>query len=195
MKIYKHRVNKMRDLERLSPEFGAEIDLRLYFGELILQHDPFKAGELFSEWLKVWNGHSLILNVKECGIEEMVLQLLAEKGISDFFFLDQSYPIIRQMISNGNSKVATRVSDFEDIETASKSGSDWVWLDSFSGNWSYLKDIAPMLRKNSQQTCLVSPELQRLEIDAEVIMLKNILLDNEIQVSAVCTKNVELWQP
>ena len=144
MKIYKHRVNKMRDLERLSPEFGAEIDLRLYFGELILQHDPFKAGELFSEWLKAWNGQSLILNVKECGIEEMVLQLLAEKGISDFFFLDQSYPIIRQMISNGNSKIATRVSDFEDIETASKSGSDWVWLDSFSGNWSYLKDIAEL---------------------------------------------------
>ena len=121
MKIYSHRVNTISELQKINPEYGVEIDLRTKLGELILSHDPYVDGELFSEWLKHWRGHSLILNVKEDALEDSILELLVKNGVSDYFFLDQSFPSIRRCVNMGITKVATRVSDFEDLETALRS--------------------------------------------------------------------------
>ena len=76
MKIYSHRVNTISALEKVEPSYGVEIDLRTKGGNLILSHDPFAEGELFSEWLKYWRGQSLILNVKEDALENSILQYL-----------------------------------------------------------------------------------------------------------------------
>jgi hypothetical protein len=141
----------------------------------------------------VWNGQPLILNVKEDALEPAIMSLLASYSIEDYFFLDQSYPSIRRMIQNGMTKVATRVSDYEDLVTALSSGSDWVWLDSFSGNWSYLIDVVPKISKNNQKTCLVSPELQRVGSQDELERLQQILSQSNLTITAVCTKTPGKW--
>jgi hypothetical protein len=159
----------------------------------VLAHDPFTSGELFSEWLKCWKGQSLILNVKEEGLEESILELLKNYDVKDFFFLDQSYPSIRRLINLGISKLATRVSDFEDINTAIKSGSEWIWLDSFTGNWSYLPDALKLIKGMGHKTCLVSPELQRTDSEIELKELKELIKVNNLEITAVCTKHPESW--
>ena len=194
MKIYSHRVNSVSALAELDPKYGVEIDLRTDNGNLILAHDPFTEGDLFSDWLKSWRGQSLILNVKEDALENSILQYLNEYGVSDFFFLDQSYPSIRRTINSGLKKVATRVSDYEDLQTALNSGSDWVWLDSFSGKWDYLNEAVSVLAKNGQKTCLVSPELQRAHSSAELELLQEMILEKRLAITSVCTKLPEIWE-
>jgi hypothetical protein len=193
MKIYKHRVNSKSALETVEPTFGVEIDLRTKSDALILAHDAFTQGELFEDWLSAWRGQPLILNVKEDALEEKILEILNERGVIDFFFLDQSYPSIRRVISMGVTKVATRVSDYEDVATALKSGSDWVWLDSFSGSWEYLIEATKAIEGNGQKSCLVSPELQRLDSGAELEGLKRMIRESELLIDAVCTKKPESW--
>jgi hypothetical protein len=194
MKIYSHRVNSVAALAEIDPKYGVEIDLRTNKGNLILAHDPFTEGDLFSDWLKFWRGQSLILNVKEDALENSILKCLNEYGVSDFFFLDQSYPSIRRTINSGLTKVATRVSDYEDLQTALNSGSDWVWLDSFSGKWDYLSKSVPALGKNGQKTCLVSPELQRANSSSEIKLLQEMILEKDLAITSVCTKLPEIWE-
>jgi len=194
MNLYLHRVNSRVALESVSPKYGVEIDIRTYSGNLILAHDPFTEGELLSDWLKAWRGQPLILNVKEDALEQSILKLLQSFSVTDFFFLDQSYPSIRRTVSQGITKVATRVSDFEDLTTALNSGSDWVWLDSFSGDWSYLPDVVPKIVENNQKTCLVSPELQRMNVQNELKYLQDILFLHDLKITAVCTKNSDSWK-
>jgi len=193
MRIYKHRVNSKSALETVDPVFGVEIDLRTKSDALILAHDAFAQGERFEDWLSAWRGQPLILNVKEDALEEAILELLNQSGVTDFFFLDQSYPSIRRVISMGITKVATRVSDYEDLATALKSGSDWVWLDSFSGSWDYLIEATKTIEKNGQKSCLVSPELQRLDSGGELNRLKILIQESDLQIDAVCTKRPESW--
>jgi hypothetical protein len=193
MRIYSHRINKKNALEQTSPEFGVEIDLRTYSDMLILSHDPFTSGELFQDWLSAWKGQPLILNVKEDALEEAILEILDKHGVADFFFLDQSYPSIRRLIAMGITKVATRVSDYEDLSTALKSGSDWVWLDSFSASWDYLMEATKAIAENGQKSCLVSPELQRIDPSNELSRLKILIQENNLKIDAVCTKMPESW--
>lgn len=194
MKIYSHRVNTISGLQKINPVYGVEIDLRTKRGELILSHDPYIDGELFSEWLKHWRGHSLILNVKEDALEDSILELLAKNGVSEYFFLDQSFPSIRRCINMGITNVATRVSDYEDLETALRSGSEWVWLDSFSGVWDHLIEAVPAITMNGQKTCLVSPELQRPNSMQELTSLQEMISGNRMAITSVCTKFPESWE-
>ena len=43
-----HRVNTIALLEKTPSNFGVEVDIRSYGGNLIIHHDPFKQGELFT---------------------------------------------------------------------------------------------------------------------------------------------------
>ena len=194
MKIYRHRVNTVAELTKINPTHGVEVDLRTHFGDLVLSHDPYEQGELFSDWLRYWRGQSIILNVKEDGLEEKILAFMEKNRISEYFFLDQSYPSIRRCIAMGNNKVATRVSDYEALETSIKSDSEWVWLDSFSGSWDYLPEAVSAIAKNGQKTCLVSPELQRIDSADELKGLQGIIQDNNLMITAVCTKFAEGWE-
>jgi hypothetical protein len=143
--------------------------------------------------LSAWNGQPLIINVKEDALEQEILKILNKYGITDYFFLDQSYPSIRRLISSGVTKVATRVSDYEDLTTALKSGSDWVWLDSFSGSWDYLMKATKAIEENGQKSCLVSPELQRVDSVDELSQLQSTSREKGLRIDAVCTKIPENW--
>ncbi len=189
-----HRINSVDLLIKSPTSFGVEIDIRSNNNDLILHHDPFQDGELFDEWLKFFNHGTLILNVKEEGLEERVLKKMDDNKIIDFFFLDQSFPFLRKTAMNGESRCALRVSEYESIDTVlSLSGKvDWVWVDCFSKFPINLKEFNK-LKKYGFKLCIVSPELQGRTDYEGVLKFKNEIEMQGIKGDAVCTKYVDLW--
>ena len=100
MLIIKHRQNCSSDLSSLDTSYGAEIDIRSDGAKLYIHHDPFKEGESLSTWLSSYRHGKLILNVKEEGLESSIIALLQTYDITDYFFLDQSFPL-----SNGTKTI------------------------------------------------------------------------------------------
>ena len=191
--IIKHRVNTIEELNETPTMYGVEIDLRLSMGQLVLAHDPFKNGENFELWLEHFQHGTLILNVKEDGLEELVAQKLKDKGISDYFFLDQPFPTIRKSVY-ADLPVAMRLSEYENPMNLDELRIDWIWLDSFSGDWSYLENHSKWLRNKKMKICVVSPELQGRPIEDEPELILFSLEKIELNLTAVCTKNSEYWE-
>lgn len=194
MLIVHHRKNLSSELISISPEDGVEIDLRSSGKHIILQHDPFVAGEDFENWLEFWKGQFLILNVKEEGLEKRILEILSERKIVDYFFLDQSFPFLQKTVLDGNRKVAARASDIESVETALAIDCAWVWIDCFRGDWSFLEEMIPKLTYAHKKICLVSPELVRTNSQEELSQLKKVIKKIDIEIDAVCSKDNGLWR-
>lgn len=194
MLIIEHRINWSIKLQNIPENHGVEIDLRSSNGEIILAHDPFAEGEKFVDWLKFYRNQFLVLNIKEEGLEENILEILRSRGIENYFFLDQSFPFLIKLIRKGNFKTAVRVSDFESVTTALATASEWCWLDSFGLSWDFLLESVPLLNSAEIKTCLVSPELHGRSNKDEIIELKKLIASSRLEFDAVCTKNVELWK-
>ena len=65
-----HRVNTIQALKKVPKNFGVEVDIRSIGKSLIMHHDPFKEGDSFIDLLNFFNHGTLILNVKEEGLEK-----------------------------------------------------------------------------------------------------------------------------
>ena len=78
MEIIIHRVNTIKKLKSISNNFGTEIDIRSSSSKLILSHDPFAKGDSLENYLSEYKKKkgTLILNIKESGIEQNVLKLV-----------------------------------------------------------------------------------------------------------------------
>jgi hypothetical protein len=194
MILVRHRINSIDELRNIHSDYGVEIDLRTFGQELILEHEPFKSGVKLSEWIKYYNHKYLIVNLKEDGLEAKTIEILNDYGIRNFFFLDQSFPSLYKLTRIAPEFCSARVSDFEPISTALSLKPGWIWFDSHSGDWDYLLDAFIALENQNIKTCLVSPELQRVESDIELNNLKNIINEMSINFDAVCTKLPHIWQ-
>lgn len=191
--IIRHRVNTSKELLTVPAKHGVEIDLRLFEGEVVLAHDPFTPGESFETWINYFHHDTLVLNVKEDGLESHILEVLKSKLIENYFFLDQPFPTLRRS-ALANLPVALRLSEHENpIEIRSlKIG--WVWLDSFSGNWNYLAKHSEWLNEGKFRICIVSPELQgRSPVPESMSIVENFKKSN-LTIDAVCTKTPEIWE-
>ena len=191
--IIKHRINTVQELKNTQRNFGVEIDVRTLGADLIIQHDPFEHGIKLVEWLKYFSHKFLIVNLKEDGLESYIIKLLEEHNISNFFFLDQSIPMLYKSSLAYPGICSTRISDIESVETALKINTGWVWLDSHSGNWDYLNEACLKLANTRIKKCFVSPELQRQNSEQELIELKALINKLSINFDAVCTKYPEKW--
>ena len=194
MEIIMHRRNTLAELESTPAAYGVEMDIRTWNGELIVQHEPFTEGPLFAAWLAQYHHGTLILNVKEEGLEEKVLELLRKQSISNFFFLDQSFPFLLKTARAGVRRCAVRVSEYESMETALRLAPliDWVWVDCFT-RFPLNTEQAEALQAAGLKLCLVSPELEGFGRGAVQDMRVQIE-DLGIRAEAVCTKFPELWQ-
>lgn len=195
MKYIQHRRNTIQELAQTPFEYGVEIDIRSQGNELILQHDPCLSGERLTDWLHAFRHQTLILNVKEEGLEQRLIDLMSAQGIEDYFLLDQSFPFLIKYAEALRGRSAVRVSEYESIETAlclaGRVG--WVWIDCFTRF--PLDEIAYQKLKNANfKLCLVSPELHRIERQTEVAELARYLTENHLQMDAICTKNPALWE-
>jgi len=194
MNIIRHRRNTHEELAEISTEHGAEIDIRSQGDSLVLHHEPYQAGTPFEDWLENYRHGTLILNVKEEGLEERVLALMSKHGIEDFFFLDQSFPFLIKTARAGESRCAVRVSEFETVDTAlSLAGKvRWVWVDCFT-RFPLDCASAALLEENGFKMCVVSPELQgRMELSDtnEIVSAMN---SAGVVPDAICTKFPERW--
>jgi hypothetical protein len=194
MKIIMHRRNTARQLAETPTGLGVEVDIRSYGDRLVIHHDPFVDGENFEEWVAGYRHGTLILNVKEEGLEDRLIALMAHHGIADYFFLDQSFPFLVRTSRRGESRCAVRVSEFESVETAlSLAGKiDWVWVDCFT-RFPLGEDEAGRLKAAGFKLCLVSPELQGRDGAVEIPQMRGLLAERRIVADAVCTKLPELW--
>lgn len=194
MEFIAHRINTIDELKQIPTEYGVELDLRDFGDRLILQHDPFKDGEDFEEYLRHYKHGTMILNIKSERIEHKVLELIKKYGIKKYFFLDSSFPMIYLLSKNREKNIALRFSEFEGIDTilAMTGKVKWVWVDCFT-KLNFTADYYKLLKKSGFKFCLVSPELQgRFEkIDDYKLYLKS----NSILFDAICTKitNIGLW--
>lgn len=195
MKLIWHRRNTLQELNATPSRFGVEVDIRNCGEQLILHHDPFVSGELFENWIAAYRHGTLILNVKEEGLEERLLSLMRLHGIDDFFFLDQSFPFLVKWARKGEHRCAVRVSEFESVETAlTLSGKvDWVWVDCFT-HFSLSSFDSQRLKDAGFKLCLVSPELHGRDAGVEIPLLAKILSERDISADAVCTKRPDLWE-
>ena len=194
MHIISHRVNTIDLLKKTSKIYGIEVDIRSFSGILTIHHEPFIQGEIFEDWIKFYQHGTLILNVKEEGLESKLLEIMNHYIIEDFFFLDQSFPFIMKTTSQGERRCAVRFSEYEDINTAlSLTGLvDWVWVDSFK-NLPLNLEKAEILQNAGFKLCIVSPELQGRGSVAEILDFRNQIQLLGIKGDAVCTKHADLW--
>lgn len=192
MNFIQHRVNAVADLSRVPAEYGVELDLRDRGERLILQHDPFRDGEDFAPYLREYRHGTMILNVKSERIEPRALDELRQAGtVRDYFFLDCSFPMIRQLVRQGEHRIAVRFSEFEPIEgvLALEGQVDWVWVDCFTRL--PLDDRSHGLLSRSFKICIVSPELQ----GHDLVRIKEFAgIVARYPVTAICTKRPDLWQ-
>lgn len=194
-KIIVHRCNSIDQLKTVNNNYGVEIDLRTYKSEIILNHDPYlNEGVLFRDWIKHYNHNHIILNVKEEGLEDKIINIMNDYNIADYFFLDQSFPFLIKFSRQGHKLSAVRFSEFESIETViSLSGKiDWVWVDYFSF-FPLDFDNSTILKEKNFKICLVSPELQGFD-KSEVIKIQNKIINDKIYFDAVCTKYPLMWE-
>lgn len=186
-----HRINTSAQLRDVPTQYGVELDLRDHGDRLVLQHDPFKDGESFEDYLRGYQHGLMILNIKSEAIESRVLELVRQSNVPDYFFLDSSFPMIRKLISWGERKIAVRFSEFESVEMAlSLVGQiDWVWIDCFTKM--PLTQTTYQQLKQHFKLCAVSPELQGRGFDSIPAYAAQLA---PYPMDAVCTKRPDLWQ-
>lgn len=197
MQFIAHRRNTAAELAGTPREYGVEIDLRSIGARLVLQHDPYLDGEDFETWLGDFRHGTLILNVKEEGLETRLGALMAQHGIQDFFFLDQSFPFLLKSAKAGERRCAARVSEYESLHTVLALAGliDWVWVDCFS-RFPLERAELGALHQAGFRTCLVSPELQGRRDPEEIRALARQFAAWNLAPSAVCTKLdfIPVWQ-
>ncbi len=195
MEFIAHRINTIKELKQVPKEFGVEVDLRDYGKRLVLQHDPFKSGEDFADYLKHYRHGTLILNIKSERIEYKVLELMKRYKIKEYFFLDNSFPMINALIKARENKIAVRFSEFESLDTilTLERKVRWVWVDCFTKLPINKKNFT-QLKKAGFKLCLVSPELQGRPKD--IRKYRNFLDKERIFFDAICTKlwNIPEWR-
>ena len=192
MEIIKHRINTISELHEVPEKYGIEVDIRDENSRLILQHDPYKSGDSFDEYLQYYKHGTIILNVKSEGVELDILHYLKKYKINKYFFLDSSFPMINRLIELGEKNVALRFSEFEPIESliVLKNKVRWVWADYFQKS---PLDAAnyQLLKKMGYKICIVSPELQSHGL-MQRKKLKSII--KNYNIDAVCTKLPNFWE-
>lgn len=197
MLIIAHRINTPDALRAVPPAYAVEIDLHAYGSELVVHHDAFEKGVGFDEWLEAYQHALIVLNIKEEGIEAAVLEKMRERGISSFFLLDVSAPMLYQLTQKGERRVAVRVSSYESAQTAlALAGkAEWVFLDVLSKdeNFPLTQDEYQALKNAGYKLCLVSHDVWKR--DATLVTRQRAFLEkNGFAVDAVLTKNPALWQ-
>lgn len=153
-----HRVNSIEYLKLIDHKFGCEIDIRTNGSSLILNHDPFTTGVALIDFLDEYRHGTLVLNIKETGIEKTVLEEIRKRNISSYFLLDVEMPFTIKATMRNEKNIAVRFSEFEPIENASFfiNKLDWIWIDSITKvpiNKENFKII------NQYNVCVVCPSL------------------------------------
>ena len=194
VEIIIHRVNSIKGLNQTQPKYGTEIDIRVWGSDLILHHEPFLRGEKIVNYLDEYKHGTLILNIKEAGIEDEVLRLVRQRPhIKSYFLLDVEFPYLYKAARQGERSIAIRFTEDESIELAKKyTGKiDWVWIDT-NTQIPIEKSCLPTL--NRFKKCLVCPE--RWGRPTDIVKYRRLMDSIGFKLDAVMTsfQNVNFWE-
>ena len=108
------------------------------------------------DYLDEYKNNTLVLNIKESGIEDTVLKEVKSRGIKSYFLLDVEFPYLYNAIKTGERNISIRFSEMEPVENFNlyKDNFDWVWIDTIN------KFPVNFKNKNifkNHKTCLVCP--------------------------------------
>ena len=211
-----HRINTIEKLQKISPIFGVEIDIRDTIlretntrihknnenKKLVLADDPYPPNnaESLDDYLNEYKNRNmkgpLILNVKSERIEPECFQLVKKYDIQDFFFLDSSFPMIFFMNKKNSEKTnrfACRVSEYEPIEgflyLSREKMVSHVWADCFTKQPLTKKMEEIIFNSNKTEptkTCIVSPELQGQP--EKIKEYRSYFIENKIVPNFICCK-------
>ena len=194
MEIIIHRVNTLSELKETETRYGAEIDIRTLGSELILNHEPYQKGEKLVNYLDEYHHGTLVLNIKEDGIENDILCLVRERPeIKSYFLLDVEFPYLYCASRQGERNIAIRFSENESVQTVEKyvGKLDWVWIDT--------NTELPITNVNKAvldqfKKCLVCPE--RWGRKKDIMNYKKILEKLHYEPNAVMTSFdcIKLWE-
>lgn len=143
--------------------FGTELDVRDYCGNLVVSHDiPGPDSLLFKNVLDIYCGYDknlfLAINIKSDGLQGLLLDILKEYEIKNYFLFDMSVPEALGYIQN-NFNVFTRESEYERSPSYYERA-DGVWMDEFTRHWICMHNICYNLEEG-KNVCIVSPELHK----------------------------------
>jgi len=194
-----HRINKIEELNTIDEQFGIELDLRddHKSNKIILSHDPFLDGEYFENYLQNYKHNTLILNIKSERIELECLKILEKYNITNYFFLDSSFPMIYLLNKEfNNNKIACRFSEYEPLEhfLVSQNMYEYIWIDCFN-KFPLTNEIYNLIKngQNKKKICIVSPELQKQPEKIEEY--RDYIISNNIFPDLICCKsyNIIRW--
>ena len=160
--------------------FGFETDFRDYGGRLLISHNPpvgdeLSADELFRIYADSGSRETLALNIKADGLQDMMLNMLRQYGVENYFLFDMSIcdtiPYIERKM-----KIASRSSEFEPYLPFYKD-SEVVWVDYFDGRTNIIEKLRKYIA-DDKKPCIVSPELHGLSYEPMWQMLKENGLTN-----------------
>lgn len=186
MLVIIHKVNKIEELKKTPKKYGVEVDIRSVREKLILNHEPFKNGDSFEEYLKHFNHAFIILDIKEEGIEAEVIRLCRKYNVKKYFLLGVSFPYTYLLTQRNITKFAVRFSEFESVDTclSMKGKIDWVWVDTFENN-PLKKREYKKLKNSGFKLCFVCPE--RWSREKDIKKYRVYFQKNEIFLDAVMT--------
>lgn len=199
--IFLHRQNKNVN----SKALGIEIDVRSGQTGIMVCHEVANIAQTHWDlkyFVNQFKNKKVIVNIKESGIEEEVIEILNKHKV-DYYFLDSQIPDIIRLAKkypNISSKFIIRISNYESINNSLLEfiKPDYVWIDWFKfDNFNieeykkYYYDTIEAINNLglSISPILVSPELYDLNyytISEE--------LSKEIFPENVCSKTLDLWK-
>ncbi len=192
MEIIIHRVNSIKKLKKIPNNFGVEIDLRTYKSKIILNHEPFKDGDTLENFLRYYSHGTLILNIKDNGIEDKVIKKVMKAKIKSFFLLDVEFPYIFKSIKNKQKNIAIRFSEKEPIESAKlfQNNFKWLWIDTLTK--------LPLDKNNIKivknfKSCVVCPERWNRPDEIEIIKKKMKYFNFKPNAVMTSLKYVKIW--
>ncbi|OGL65169.1 hypothetical protein A3B21_00325 [Candidatus Uhrbacteria bacterium RIFCSPLOWO2_01_FULL_47_24] len=134
MIIVRHRINTIKELNKVPEQYGVEIDVRGYADKLILNHEPLRLGDELEEYLKHFHHRFIMFNIKEAGVEEKTIALAEKYNVQDYLLMDVEFDFIYKASRQGFRKMAIRYSEEECLDTVLKYKEkiDWVWMNTFT---------------------------------------------------------------
>ena len=187
-----HRINSIKELKKISSSYWVEVDLRAYGNEIVLSHEAFETWDLFEEYLNYYKHKLIILNIKESGIENRVVELMEKFNINNYFLLDCEFPYIYRASRENNRKIAIRYSEDEPIEQAFlyKDKVDYLFIDT-NTKLPIDKDVINQIKWF--KICLVSPD--RWGRPEDIVKYKKQIqnLGFELDMVMVWKEHINLW--
>ena len=193
MQYIVHAVNSKEKLKKIPNNFGIEVDIRFRDNELVMGHDLNDCQNKLEEMLENYQHSLFVANIKDSGVESLVIQTLINYKISNFFLLDVEIPYLVKNLNLYGSYLSTRFSEYENISNSLNlvHKVKWIWIDTFNKLPIETKDISILKNFTS---CLVSPSRwgRLSDIENYTNQLKN--LNYFPDYVMVDEEEIQIWQ-